>query len=166
MKTRSIAALLLGAAVLASPAWGQSKQGHAGHGHADHKHETFAAGEPGDPKKPAKIIQVSMTEADGKMLFAPERLEVRKGDQIKFVLRNNGELEHEFVLGTPAENIAHAEEMKKNPQMPHDEPNGKLLKPKTAGELFWRFTNAGEFEYACLIPGHREAGMIGIVVVK
>lgn len=152
------------AALLALPAAALAQHKHA-HDHK-HDHASFAAGEPGDPKKPAKIVQVEMFEKDGKMLFAPGRLEVKRGDQIKFMLRNTGELEHEFLLGTAAENIEHAEEMKKKPEMVHDEPNGKRLAPKQSAEIVWRFTKAGEFEYACLIPGHREAGMIGVVVVK
>lgn len=56
--------------------------------------------------------------------------------------------------------------MKKNPGMEHDDPNGKRLTPKKTSEIVWKFTKAGEFDYSCLIPGHREAGMIGMVVVK
>ncbi|KZD21201.1 copper resistance protein [Tardiphaga robiniae] len=135
--------------------------------HGSHAHdETFSTGEPGDAKKPARIVQVTMTEAGGKMLFTPSRVEVRKDEQIKFVLRNSGELDHEFVLATTEENLKHAESMKKAPDMEHDDPNAKKLAPKKTGDLVWKFTKAGEFEYSCLIPGHREAGMIGTVVVK
>ena len=91
---------------------------------------SFSAGEPGNPKKPARIVQVTMGEQDGKMLFVPARLEVKKGEQIKFVLRNNGELEHEFVLASTADNLKHAEEMEKNPDMAHEEPNGKTARPE------------------------------------
>jgi len=135
-------------------------------GPAGHSHESFSAGEPGNPKKPARVVQVTMREADGKMLFIPDRVEVRKGEQIKFVLRNNGELDHEFILATTGENLKHAEQMKKNPDMEHDDPNGKRIAPKKGDEIVWRFTKAGTFEFGCLIPGHREAGMIGTVVVK
>ncbi len=153
---------LVAATLLSAHAWaGEGPAGHS-HGHG----QSFSAGEPGNPKKPARIVQVTMGERDGKMVFVPERLEVKKGEQIKFVLRNNGELEHEFVLATTADNLKHAEEMGKNPGMEHEEPNGKEVAPKKTGEMVWKFTKAGEFEYACLIPGHREAGMIGTVVVK
>jgi uncharacterized cupredoxin-like copper-binding protein len=135
---------------------------HDGHGHGG----TFSAGEPGDAKKPARIVQVAMTEADGKMLFIPSKIEIKKDEQVKFVLRNNGELDHEFILATAAENLKHAESMKKNPDMEHDDPNGKRLAPKKTDQIVWRFTKVGEFEYSCLIPGHREAGMIGTIVVK
>ena len=107
-----------------------------------------------------------MGESDGKMLFVPARLEIRKGEQIKFVLRNNGELDHEFVLANTAENLEHAEAMKKNPDMAHADANAKRLAPKQTSEIVWKFTKAGEFEYSCLIPGHREAGMVGTIVVK
>lgn len=156
---------IAGAAAISTSALADA--GHAKHNHAAHGHgTTFTAGEPGDPKKPARLVQVTMIERDGKMLFLPARIEVRKGEQVKFVLRNNGLLEHEFVLASTAENLEHAEAMKANPDMDHDDPNGKHVAPSKSGEIVWKFTKAGEFEYACLIPGHREAGMIGTVVVK
>lgn len=151
---------VIGATAICTSAWGGA--GPAGHSHD----ESFSAGEPGDAKKPARIVQVTMGESDGKMLFMPAKIEVKKGEQIKFVLRNNGELDHEFILATTADNLKHAEAMQKNPDMEHDDPNGKQLAPKKTGEIVWKFTKAGQFEYACLIPGHREAGMIGTVVVK
>ncbi len=127
---------------------------------------TFSAGEPGDPKKPARVVLVTMREGDGKMMFIPDKVEVRKGEQIRFMLRNSGLLEHEFLLATTEENVKHAEVMKKFPDMEHDDPNGKRLKPQKTSEIVWRFTKAGEFEYGCLIPGHREAGMTGKIIVK
>jgi uncharacterized cupredoxin-like copper-binding protein len=131
-----------------------------------HDQPHFSAGEPGDPKKPARVVNVTMREIDGKMTFVPARIEVRRGEQVRFLLRNAGELDHEFLLATTEENLKHAEEMKKNPEMEHDEPNGKRVAPKKSDQLVWRFSKRGEFEYGCLIPGHREAGMTGIVVVK
>lgn len=151
----AVAALALSTTAFAGP-------GGAGHGHG----EETAYGKPGDPKKPARIVQVSMTERDGKMLFIPDRVEVRRGEQVRFQLRNNGELDHELVVATLAENLKHAVEMQKNPDMEHDDPNAKRLAPKKTGEILWQFTKAGEFDFSCLIPGHREAGMTGKVIVK
>jgi uncharacterized cupredoxin-like copper-binding protein len=133
---------------------------------ADAGHTHFSAGVPGNPKKPARVIEVVMKEGDGKMEYVPSRVEVKRGEQIRFVLKNAGELAHEFTLATTAENLKHAEEMKKNPEMEHDDPNSKTLQPKGSHEILWRFTKRGTFEYGCLIPGHREAGMTGTVVVK
>lgn len=135
--------------------------GAPGHGHA-----TFSAGQPGNPKKPARVIVVTMREGDGKMMFIPDRVEIKRGEQIRFILENAGELDHEFVLATTKENVKHAEEMKKNPEMEHDDPNSKRVKPKKKDEIVWRFTKSGKFEYGCLIPGHRESGMTGTIVVK
>jgi uncharacterized cupredoxin-like copper-binding protein len=144
-------------------AWANHGHQHDGHHHDD---EAFSAGEPGDPKRPARIVPITMRETNGKMLFVPQEVDVKKDEQVKFVIRNNGELDHEFILATTAENFKHAEAMKKNPDMEHDDPNGKRLAPRTSGEILWRFTKTGEFEFACLIPGHREGGMVGKVVVK
>ena len=157
---REFGIALISATAICSSAWAGA--GPTGHGHDG----SFSAGEPGDAKKPARIVQVTMSESDGKMTFTPDKVEVRKDEQIKFVLRNNGELDHEFILATTADNLKHAEAMKKNPDMEHDDPKGTRLAPKKTGEIVWKFTMRGTFEYSCLIPGHREAGMIGTVIVK
>jgi uncharacterized cupredoxin-like copper-binding protein len=134
---------------------------------AAHEHDAgFSAGELGDAKNPARIIQVTMQERDGKMLFAPDQVEIRKGEQIKFVLHNSGELDHEFVLATAQENVEHAEMMKKDPEMRHVDPNARRVAPKETSELVWKFTKKGAFEFACLIPGHYQAGMHGLITVK
>jgi uncharacterized cupredoxin-like copper-binding protein len=133
-----------------------------------HSHRTFAAGAPGDPKKPARVVKITMREEDGdkRMLFEPNRLEVKRGEQVRFVLDNAGIYPHEFMLDTVEKNAKHAIEMKKNPDMEHDDPNGTRVPLAQTKELVWRFTKAGTFEFACLIPGHYEAGMKGTVVVK
>jgi uncharacterized cupredoxin-like copper-binding protein len=150
-------------AIVAALPWAPAM---AAPGAPGHSHATFSAGEPGNPKRPARVVVVTMKEGDGKMLFLPDRLEIKRGEQVRFILQNIGELDHEFVLATPEENIKHAEEMLKNPDMEHDDPNSKRVKPKRNGEIVWRFTKRGTFEYGCLIPGHRDAGMIGKIVVK
>jgi uncharacterized cupredoxin-like copper-binding protein len=126
----------------------------------------YSAGEPGNPNRPARVVRISMREGDGKMFFTPNRIEVRKGNQIRFVIRNDGLLEHEFVLASVADNDRHAMMMRKNPHMEHDDPNAVSAKPGKTVEMLWRFDKAGTFEFGCLIPGHREAGMHGTVIVK
>lgn len=161
---RSILAGLAAVAVGTSAA--VAGAGPAGHSHGGGHGGEMAFGRPGDPKKPARLVQVTMRESDGKMEFVPSRIEIRRGEQVRFQLRNNGELDHEFVLATLELNLKHAEEMKKNPDMEHDDPNAKRLAPKKTGEIVWSFTKPGEFDFSCLIPGHREAGMTGTIVVK
>jgi uncharacterized cupredoxin-like copper-binding protein len=90
----------------------------------------------------------------------------RKGEQIRFVKDNDGLKNHEFVLATVENNRRHAELMKNYPDMEHHDPNAWRVAPYMRDELLWRFTTAGEFEFACLIPGHYAAGMFGRVVVK
>ena len=133
---------------------------YPGQAHEAHLH--FSAGEPGNPNKPARTVTVFMRE----MQFEPSRIEVHKGEQIRFVLRNVGTESHEFVLATPDENRKHEEVMKQSPSMEHDDPNAKRLAVSGTAELLWAFTKPGEFEFACLIPDHREYGMLGTVVVK
>jgi uncharacterized cupredoxin-like copper-binding protein len=159
MKAFHFTVIVIAVTLASGPAY--AAPGAAGHGHT-----TFSAGVPGNPKKPARVIVVTMREGDGKMMFVPDRLEIKRGEQIRFILENAGELEHEFILATTKENVKHAEEMKKNPEMEHDDPNAKRVKPKHKSEIVWRFTKAGKFEYGCLIPGHRESGMTGTIVVK
>jgi uncharacterized cupredoxin-like copper-binding protein len=128
------------------------------HGH----HESYSAGEPGDPSKPSRTIEIAMSEMD----YEPTHIEVRQGEQIRFVLRNVGTEDHEFLLATTKENLKHAAVMKKHPHMEHDEPNGVRVAPKKTAEILWKFTKPGTFEYSCLIPDHREYGMTGHVTVK
>ncbi|MBF9235163.1 cupredoxin domain-containing protein [Microvirga alba] len=137
--------------------------GMAGHGHGDEA----PTGKPGDPKKTARIVPITMKETeDGKMVYFPDKVEVRAGEQIKFVLKNAGKTDHEFVLDTVENNAKHKIAMQKNPDMEHDDPNSRRLAVSKNGEIVWQFTKTGAFEYACLIPGHYEAGMKGSVIVK
>jgi|SRR5690349_3460809 uncharacterized cupredoxin-like copper-binding protein len=149
---RTSATALLALTMLAWPASGHDKGSH----------ESYSAGEPGNPRKPSRTIEVEMSE----MEYKPSRIEVKRGEQIRFVIRNVGFEDHEFLLATTDENLKHAEAMKKHPHMEHDEPNAVRLAPNKSAEILWKFTKAGAFEYSCLITDHRDHGMIGRVVVK
>jgi len=131
-------------------------------GAAHEQHGGYSAGEPGNPGKPSREIVVLLNEMD----YSPAVIQVKRGEQIHFVLRNVGTEAHEFLLATTAENLKHGEAMKKNPDMEHDEPNGLRLAARKSGAILWKFSKAGTFEYSCLIPTHREFGMIGKVIVK
>jgi uncharacterized cupredoxin-like copper-binding protein len=133
---------------------------------AHDEHAAAGAGAPGNPKQPARTVTVVMSEGDGTMKFTPDRLVVKKGEQVRFVLENKGALPHEFRLSTVKDNDEHAAMMRDMPDMKHHEANAVSLDPGKSAELVWRFTRAGSFEFACLIPGHREAGMHGTVTVK
>lgn len=146
-----------------------SEPGHTdAPGSAPHSHDQpLAYGEPADPKKPARAVKITMSETeDGRMIFTPNSVHARAGEQVRFKIQNAGELEHEFVLATEAANLKHAMEMQRFPEMEHDDPNAIRLTPGKSGEVAWKFTQSGEFEFACLIPGHRESGMIGLAAVQ
>ena len=128
--------------------------------------EETAYGKPGDGAGPLRIVQVVMREEGGRMLFQPDKLTVRAGEQVRFLLRNNGKIEHEFVVATIEENLRHMKAMEANPDMRHEEPNARRLQPKQTGEILWRFTKGGTFDFSCLIPGHRDAGMFGTILVE
>ncbi len=129
-------------------------------------HGASGAGEPAAASAAAQTVAVEIGDADGVMAFRPDRLDVARGAAVRFVVHNAGALTHEFVIGDAAENAAHKAMMAQMPDMEHDDPNAKTLAPGATATLLWRFTHAGRFEFACLLPGHYEAGMHGEVVVK
>lgn len=155
MKT-ALTGLLL--ASLATPAIAAGN--HAG-GHGE-----MAVGEPGQKSKVTQTIRVSMKETDdGRMVFTPDSFKVRKGQTIRFAVKNDGEVDHEVVLDQEDKVMEHKALMEKFPEMEHDDPNAIRLAPGESGEIVWKFTNDGVFKVACLVPGHYDAGMHGNVTV-
>jgi uncharacterized cupredoxin-like copper-binding protein len=120
-------------------------------------------GQAGQGRRVQRTVTLVM---DDRMRFTPERIEVRLGDTVRFELRNRGQLLHEMVMGTPAELDAHAALMQKFPAMAHDEPWMAHVRPGQTAPLVWHFNRAGQFQFACLIPGHYQAGMVGTLIVK
>jgi len=140
----------------AAPAWAAGS--HAG----GHGPDALAIGEPGKATDVMRTVHVDMSDA---MRFVPASIAARQGETVRLVIRNSGKLKHELVLGTETELKEHYEVMKKNPEMEHAEPNMVTLAPGKTGEVIWRFTKAGRVDFACLQPGHYEAGMKGLVDV-
>lgn len=128
--------------------------------------DAFSAGEPGDPQQSARLVDVTMRDAGGELVFDPNLVKVKLGEQIRFVVTNAGQLEHEFFLGSSDEISEHEASMKTMPDMERNDVNLIRLKPGETKELIWHFTKPSDFEYACLLPGHLEAGMLGKVVVE
>lgn len=133
------------------------KRGSAGGEHA------FTFGAPGDPGKVTRTIEVEMND---EMKFVPNQIRVKRGETIRFRVRNVGAMKHEMVIGTLEELKAHAELMRKFPEMEHADPNQVVVDPGKTGELVWHFTKSGAFDIGCLQPGHFEAGMVGKIWVK
>jgi uncharacterized cupredoxin-like copper-binding protein len=124
-------------------------------------------GVPGDASDVTSTIRVTMMEAaDGRMEFDPAMIVTRRGETLRIVLENAGASEHEFILGTPDELAEHAKMMRDMPEMSHEEPNTIRLQPGTSGEMVWKFGESSGIEFACLVPGHYEAGMRGKILVR
>jgi len=156
-RNTAFAALLALAGAGASAA-GNHAGGH-GHGHGDGDE---AVGKPGTAAKATRTINVDMTDG---MRFTPADIRVKQGETVRFVVKNSGQLKHELVLGTEKELKEHYEAMKKNPEMEHADPNMVTLAAGKSGEIVWQFTKAGRVDFACLQPGHYDAGMKGAVTV-
>ncbi|MEO6746243.1 MAG: cupredoxin family protein [Caldimonas sp.] len=131
-------------------------------GHSHEHGDNDAIGLAGDPKRVNRTVKVGMSDS---MRFAPASVAVRQGETIRFLVRNDGKIKHEMVLGTEKELKEHYELMKKFPEMEHADPQMVTVAPGKTGEIFWRFTKAGKVDFACLQPGHFDAGMKGMVNV-
>ena len=153
-----IAAILIGVSI-----------GAVAHEDSNHKKKSGAVrmeqkdwGIAGQAKAVKRTIEIRMGD---NMRFSPERIEVKQGEVVKFVMKNNGKLMHELVIGTKKVLEEHAALMVKFPTMEHDEPYMAHIKPGATGQMIWNFNRPGEFDFACLINGHYQAGMIGKITV-
>lgn len=157
-----------------------------GHGHGSDGHGHGAAiGKPGKASDVSRTVTVTMTDNR----YAPEKINVGKGETVRFVVKNQGEFVHEFNIGTAKMHKAHQKEMmmmmehgvleadkinhaRMKMKMPgghtmeHDDPNSALLEPKKSGEIIWKFDTDAELEFACNVPGHYESGMVGKISIQ
>ncbi len=150
---------------------------------------SYDFGQPAPAAKASRSVEVVM----GDMSFNPKALEIKAGETVRFVLINKGQLLHEFNLGNAAMHAEHQQEMLKMQQsgmltptgmqamdhgamghgsmagmdhgMRHDDPNSVLVEPGKQAELTWTFSKSGSLEFACNIPGHYQAGMVGKLTV-
>ena len=157
---------------------GSGKMGHGtmGHGETGHGHGSSATGEPGKAAHAMRTISIMMDDN----FYAPKKITVNEGETVRFVVKNKGQLVHEFNIGTAAMHADHQKEMmgmmdkgileadkinhnmmKMGGGMMHDDPNSVLLEPGKSGEVIWKFAKSGNLEFACNVPGHYEAGMKG-----
>ena len=162
------AALVAFAAISNAPALAHGEKEHAN-----------TVGAKGDPSKVTRTIEVSMTDN----VFTPNRIAIKAGETVRFVVSNDGELVHEFNIGTGQMHEAHREEMMQmvdmrvleadrinhdmmghgggSMMMKHDDPNSVLLEPRQTAEVIWTFPQSANLQFACNVPGHYEDGMMG-----
>ncbi len=172
--------LLTGAVLAASGILAYAEQTHAAGANDGHGHGDTQIGEPGTAAETARSVEVALRDN----YYEPESIAVKKGETIRFTVKNKGLLVHEFNIGTAAMHAAHKKEMLMMMQhgillpnridrekmaaggegehsMQHDDPNSVLLEPGEEGEIVWKFSAAATLEFACNIPGHYESGMVG-----
>jgi uncharacterized cupredoxin-like copper-binding protein len=152
------------AVALAACSW--SAAAHEGVVHAEKsgavKKEQKAWGIAGDRKDVNRTVEIVMSD---NMRFTPAVIRVRHGDVVRMVVKNGGQLFHEIVIGTKSELDEHAALMVKFPNMEHEEPYMSHVKAGSQGEIVWKFNRLGEFDFACLMAGHYQAGMVGKIKV-
>ena len=133
------------------------------HGLTDGTTHAMLTGKPGDPAKVTRTIEVVMNDS---MRFTPDTLKFKEGETVRFVVRNEGTLRHEMVIGTMGDLKAHGDMMRTDPSMSHNATGTISLAPGESGELIWEFGKAADLDFACLVPGHLEAGMTGKIRVN
>ncbi len=156
---------------------------HEGHGHGDHGHGAHdghnghhgasAVGEAGKAANVTRTINITMLETDdGEMLFKPATFKVNANETVRLAFVNKGEADHEFVMDDANGIEEHRKEMlaaAENGTHEHHDHHGSnaiSLKPGESGDIIWKFSQTGQFQFACLIPGHFEAGMHGVLTVQ
>ena len=176
MKKNIVSTVIVSAAfVFGSAAW-------ASPGHDSGK---TSIGQPGKASAASRTIEVQMHDN----YYTPENLTVKKGETVRFVIKNMGGLVHEFNIGTPAMHAGHQKEMEMMMEhgvleadkinrhmmkmdmgggktMEHNDPNSVLLAPEESKEVVWKFSDSKDLEFACNVPGHYGAGMVGKVNLK
>ena len=162
-----VSAALMGTVVCIAMSSADALAHTPAHGAAMHSSsmskEQYAWGTGGDAGQVNQTVTVAMTDD---MRFTPSRITIKLNQTVRFVVRNDGKILHEFVIGTQDELLKHAAMMEKFPKMVHDEPYMAHVDPGQSGEVIWTFNRAGEFEFACLLPGHYQAGMKGTIRVE
>lgn len=154
-----------------------------GHGHGDH-HADSRIGQPGKSEEVSRTVEVVMHDN----YYEPENLTVKEGETVRFLVKNEGMLVHEFNIGTAAMHADHQDEMMMMVEhgvingdtlnrdmmkmdmgggktMEHDDPNSVLLEPGEEAELVWTFSKSADLEFACNVPGHYASGMVGDIEI-
>ncbi len=142
-------------------------------------------GEKGDPNKVDRIIKIKMYDN----YYEPNSIKVKKGETIKFIVQNLGEMVHEYNIATKEMHIKHQPEMeklveheillgdridmkkmkemsKKDHSLSHSHSNSVMVEPKKTGEIIWKFSKDINLEMACNVPGHYETGMVGKIIFE
>ncbi|MBE4573285.1 copper-binding protein [Vibrio navarrensis] len=169
-KTLIAAALTFSATAVLANTMDHSKMDHSkmDHGKVDHSkmdHSSMMGmegmsdvGMPAKGAKPDKVVHVILSD-DMKITFKKE-VTIEPNDVVQFVVMNTGKIDHEFSIGSAAEQLKHREMMKQMGNHTHDSGSTVTVQPGKAKQLLWHFHGDNKVEFACNIPGHAEAGMV------
>ena len=155
----ALVATLLGAS---GASYAHGDETHAVTSDGPVKKEQKPWGIAGDANAAKRTIEIKMLDA---MRFSPDVINVRQGETVRLVMTNTGKVLHEMVIGTKQELDEHAALMAKFPNMEHSEPYMAHVPPGKTGEIVWTFNRSGDFDFACLIAGHYQSGMVGKIKV-
>lgn len=142
----------------------QAAENHAVHATLEHHDpDPRDIGHAGVIGEARRTVRIKMLDA---MRFSPAHITVQQGETVRFRITNPGKLVHEWVLGSKQSLQEHQALMAKHPDMAHTDGNSISLQPGQHGELVWKFSATGTVYFACLQPGHAQAGMRGQIMVK
>ena len=102
-----------------------------------------AAAAPADAAAPAAAQEFTVTSHD--IYFEPKELEIPAGQDVKLVLPNQGAAPHNFAIDALNVSVDMA---------PGETKDATINAP------------AGEYDFYCNVPGHKEAGMVGKLTAK
>ncbi len=125
---------------------------------------------PTSPSAPSQSSPATVTLSARDLAFVPNQLSLKAGVPMTLVLKNEGSIEHDVVVeglnSAPATASSHG----------HSEPSHSMgvLPPGTVHVSAHGGEHAtveltpkpGTFEFYCSVPGHRAAGMRGVIEVK
>jgi uncharacterized cupredoxin-like copper-binding protein len=121
-----------------------------------------SAGTESSPRR----VDLTMTD---QMTFEPATIQVRRGETIRFVVRNVSNEAHEAYIGTEEEQRIHAtdhsgfgNDQANTPHMGY----GVHVPPLGNGEFIVTFDEDLEYVIGCHYPGHYEAGMRAVIEVS
>lgn len=157
-----MAGAIFASALALAPGLAAAHEGKPGAKNAAAVKEQKPWGIAGDARDVRRTIEIAMSDD---MRFTPSNITVRQGETVRFVIRNKGKLLHEMVIGDRKTLDEHAALMLRFPDMEHDEPYMAHVGAGKRGGLVWNFNRPGDFEFACLVAGHYQAGMVGKIKV-
>lgn len=97
------------------------------------------------PRPP--VVHLAAGTAQNEFAFVPKEITVAAGQPVTLTLANKGKIQHD--LGIEALKVKF-----------------DLVDPGKSASVTFTPARKGSYEFVCIIPGHKEAGMKGVLIVK